>query len=200
MSERSFTELIEGVRQNDQGAIQEFVERFGPHIQRIARIRMRGSHLQRLVESVDICQSVLADFCQRAGEGRFELQTPQQLMALLATMTRNRVLKKVAFHRSQRRDISKQVASDDGLAAVADDEKSPSLYISEQEMLGRVRQLLSPDEQYLLEQRAEGRSWVELANELGGGPDRIRKQAARAAERIAQYFRSSQTAETNEVS
>jgi DNA-directed RNA polymerase specialized sigma24 family protein len=50
--------------------------------------------------------------------------------------------------------------------------------------------LLTEDELYLLEQRAEGRSWVEIADTLGVAADRIRKQASRAAERVACHMQA----------
>lgn len=197
MSEGSFASLMEGVRSGDEGAIGELVQRYGPQLQRIARIRLRGSQLNRLVESVDICQSVMANFCHRAADGQFQLETSQQLLALLSTMTRNQVLKKVAFHRSHRRDIRRQTGLEDNLGAVPTAEKSPSMQVSEKEMLHRVSELLSADERYLLEQRAAGRSWVELASELGGGADLVRKRANRAAERVAHHFQQEQTVESD---
>jgi RNA polymerase sigma factor (sigma-70 family) len=185
VSDDSFRNLIQRLRAGEESAARELVERYGPHIQRIARIRLQGSGLRRVVESADICQSVLANFCLRAVEGQFELESPDKLLALLSTMTRNHVLKKLAYHSTQRRDLRRQGGSEEKLDQLANREKTPSVLVSNAEMMDHVRRLLNEDERYLLEQRAAGRSWMELSEELGVPPDRIRKQAKRAAERLA---------------
>ena len=56
------------------------------------RVRLVDTRLNRLLDSMDICQSVLASFFVRAALGQYELETPEQLLKLLATMTRNKLL------------------------------------------------------------------------------------------------------------
>ena len=51
------------------------------------------------------------------------------------------------------------------------------------------RSRLSEEEKQLAEQRALGRSWKEIAAELGGSPDSMRMQLGRAIDRVAQEMR-----------
>ncbi len=69
-------------------------------------MRLTDPHLRRQLDSLDVCQSVLADFFHRATSGQFEINTPQQLAALLAKMTKNRFLKHVEKQQAARRDIA----------------------------------------------------------------------------------------------
>ena len=88
-SQESFEGLIARVRAGDEQAAAELVRRYEPAIRRAARVRLVDTRLNRLLDSMDICQSVMASFFVRTALGQFELETPDQLLKLLATMTRN---------------------------------------------------------------------------------------------------------------
>lgn len=184
MSGDNFLDLIARVRRGEQEAAAELMERYGPHVRRIARRHLDGNRLQRLVESVDICQSVMANFFHRASEGQFEIEQPDNLLRLLGTMVRNHILKKAAFHQAQRRDLRRQ-----GLAEAAEEMAAPgdtpSIVVSERELRERVRNQLSEQERQLFDERVAGRSWNEIAEELAMPVDRLRKRLTRALERAA---------------
>jgi hypothetical protein len=67
--------------------------------------------------------------------------------------------------------------------------ETPSATLAKQDLLERVRSRLSPTERYLFEQRALGREWNELADELKKGADPLRKQYTRALERVTRWTR-----------
>ena len=68
-------------------AAAELVRHYEPAIRRAVRVRLVDTRLNRLLDSMDICQSVMASFFVRAALGQYELNTPDQLLRLLATMT-----------------------------------------------------------------------------------------------------------------
>jgi hypothetical protein len=55
-----------------------------------------------------------------------------------------------------------------------------------QELLQEARRRLSPEERRLLELRDQGQEWAAIAMAVGGQPEALRKQLARALERVAQ--------------
>src|SRR5436190_274140 len=57
--------------------------------------------------------------------------------------------------------------------------------VANQELLGKVFERLSPEERHLAEERALGRSWDELASELGVKSDTLRKRLTRALDQVA---------------
>jgi RNA polymerase sigma factor (sigma-70 family) len=185
-TERSFRELIDRVRAGDEGAATELVRRYEPLIRRAARIRLRDPRLGRLLDSMDICQSVLASFFVRAALGQYELGTPEQLLRLLATMARNKVAGQANAQRTGRRDHRRVVAPIDGRHDVAARDASPSREVAARELLDEARRLLTPEERALLERRELGGDWAAIANELGGSPDALRMRLARAVDRVAQ--------------
>ena len=95
-SNSSFTDLLQRVRAGDERAAEELFHSYEAQIRRVVRVRLTDPGLRRQLDSVDICQSVMADFFVRVALGRFELETADQLIKLLATMARNKLLNKAA--------------------------------------------------------------------------------------------------------
>src|SRR5262245_23610315 len=54
----SFDELMRRVRAGDEQAAADLVRRYEPAIRRAVRVRLRDPQLRRLLDSIDICQSV----------------------------------------------------------------------------------------------------------------------------------------------
>jgi RNA polymerase sigma-70 factor (ECF subfamily) len=148
-------------------------------------MHLTDSRLRRFLDSADVCQSVLANFFVRVAAGQFELDSPEQLVRLLATMSRNRLRNHAEQQQARRRDQRRlRVDADKMLAVAADREPTPSRIVAGRELLERVRQQLQADEQALAERRVLGRTWEEIAGELGGTPEGRRKQLARALDRV----------------
>jgi RNA polymerase sigma-70 factor (ECF subfamily) len=162
------------------------IRTFEPEIRRAVRIRLTDPRLGRLLDSMDICQSVLANFFMRAAAGQFDLKRPEQLLKLLVTMARNKLRDQARRQRAERRDQRRldyrQTAA---LEAVADGAASPSQIVAGKELLQEMRRQLSAEERYLAEQRALGREWADIAAEWGAHPEALRKRLARAVDRVA---------------
>jgi RNA polymerase sigma-70 factor (ECF subfamily) len=82
------------VRGGDGRAAEELVRRYEPTIRRVVRVRLVDPRLQRLFDSMDICQSVFGSFFVHAALGDYELATPEQLLGLLVSMSRKKVVDK----------------------------------------------------------------------------------------------------------
>src|SRR5262245_31987749 len=78
----SFQDLLRRVRQRDEQAAAELVRRYEPTIRLAVRVRLTDPRLRRLLDSVDICQSILANFFVRAAAGQFDLERSEQLVKL----------------------------------------------------------------------------------------------------------------------
>ena len=185
-SDPAFAALMRRVRAGDGEAAAELVHRFEPNVRRVIRLRLTDPRLRRLLDSVDVCQSVLANFFVRVAAGQFDLETPEQLLKLLATMARNKFLNLVEKHQADRRDVRRlQAGADEALAALADVQETPSTIVAGQELLEQARRLMSEEERHLAEQRAVGREWADVAAEVEGSPEALRKKLSRAVDRVA---------------
>ena len=191
-----FQMLLRRVRAGDAQAATDLVRRYEPAIRRAARVRLVDTRLNRLLDSMDICQSVMASFFVRAALGQYELETPEQLLKLLAMMTRNKLANQVKGHRAIRRDFRRiehgsggygdgDLSVGGGIEGLAGPDRSPSSEVATRELLEEARRRLSVEELSLLERREQGREWTEIAAELGASPEAIRKRLARAIDRVA---------------
>jgi RNA polymerase sigma-70 factor (ECF subfamily) len=187
--ELTFLDLVRRVRTGDEVASAELVRRYEPAIRIAVRARLTDPGLRRLFDSMDVCQSVLANFFLRATAGEFELQKPEQLIQLLATMARNRVTDHVLKEQAARRDYRRTERTRDDEGEFVDDGPSPSDEASIKELLQKFRSRLSPEERYLADLRAHGRPWDEIAAEIGAKPDALRVQLARAIDRVTRELK-----------
>jgi RNA polymerase sigma-70 factor (ECF subfamily) len=181
----TFLELLQCVREGDQRAAADLVKQFEPELRRVVRVHLTDPRLRRLIDSVDVCQSVLANFFVRVGLGEFDLRQPEQLLHLLIVMARNKLRDKARRQRAVRRDQGRLEAHPDGvLDALAAREPGPARVAAERDLLAEVRRLLTDEERYLADQRALGREWSEIAAQLGVLPDGLRKKLSRALDRV----------------
>jgi RNA polymerase sigma-70 factor (ECF subfamily) len=189
LKEPPFEELIARVRAGQQDAAAELVRHYEPEIRRAVRVFLTNPRLGRVLDSVDICQSVLANFFVRAAAGQFEIANPEQLLSLLITMARNKLRDQVRKLHAERRDQRRlETRGSAHLDLVADAGANPSQVMAGQELLQELRRRLSSEDRYLAEQWSQGRDWSALAAELGERPDALRKRLRRAIERVARQL------------
>src|SRR5262249_14658939 len=100
----SFQDLIARVRARDEAAARELLRLYEPAIRRAVRVRLVNPRLRRLLDSMDICQSVFGSFFVRAALGQYELKTPQQLLRLLIDMSWKKLADQARREGAARRD------------------------------------------------------------------------------------------------
>src|SRR3954447_24576673 len=78
-----FSNLVNRLRSGDETAARQLLSQYEDAIRRFIRVRMTDPALKRQMDSIDVCQSVMADFFVRTALGQFEIESPQQLIGLL---------------------------------------------------------------------------------------------------------------------
>jgi RNA polymerase sigma-70 factor (ECF subfamily) len=122
----------------------------------------------------------------RAAGADFELQQPQDLVRLLMTMARNKLASSARRVLAQKRDGQRRDVDAPLLNQVADGSDTPSRIVSMLELIAEAKKKLTPEEQQLVDLRSDGKSWDEIAAELGGTAQARRMQLARAMERVTE--------------
>jgi hypothetical protein len=149
------------------------------------RLRLTDPSVYRLVDDEDVCQSVLRSFFCRARLGQYDLSEPGQLLRLLMSMTRNKLIRAARREHTEKRGggrvVSVEGKEDLAPASVA----SPSKIAEQRDLLEQVRRRLSDEERQVADLRALGREWVEVARQLGGTADGRRMQHVRALDRVS---------------
>jgi DNA-directed RNA polymerase specialized sigma24 family protein len=183
-----FTELMTRVQAGDPDAAAELIRHYEADIRLDVRVRLRvqDGRVRRMFDSMDITQSVLGSFFAGVAAGRYVPECPQQLLALLVSMTRNKLLTRVRDQRRQRRDIRRVESLDPASCDIHAQGESPSQIVAGRELLGEFRKRLTELERQLAERRGKGEPWTIIAAELGGTAEGRRKQLERAFARVAQ--------------
>ena len=183
-----FAEFIRRIRAGDADAARELVRRYERVVRLEVRLRLADPRLGRVLDSMDICQSVMANFFARAAVGQYELEQPEDLVKLLVAMARNKLAFHVRKERARRRDNRRvevvAVEEFDG----AGSGPNPCEEVARRELLEAFRHRLSDEERQLADRRVRAETWAEIAAELGGTAAARRKQLQRAVDRVARQL------------
>jgi RNA polymerase sigma-70 factor (ECF subfamily) len=178
-----FAEFLARIRARDEQAAEELVRKYLPILRREVRQRLHDPALHRLLDSMDVCQSVLASFLLRAAAGQYDLHHPRALLRLLVRMARNKLATQA---RKLRVSI---VAQGPEELELVGPEPSPVEVIAGRDLLCEVLNHLTAEERHLAELRSAGLSWPAVAESTGGTAESRRKQLTRALDRVMRQLR-----------
>ncbi len=184
LSDAEFADLMKSTRSGDQDAAMKLVREYEPEIRRAARLRLTDPKLRRIIDSVDICQSVFGRFFRSATDGSFDLERPEQLLVLLTTMTRNRIIDEHRKQTAAKRAGGGDMIDTTDVSQLVADTPGPRTAAAAKEMLSEIRSRLSIDELEIADRRNTGQSWDEIAQDLGDTPESLRKRLERALKRV----------------
>src|SRR3954452_23976992 len=85
-----FSALMERARHGDEGALTGLAERYAPVLQRAAR-GLLGHVLRTQLDSVDLVQSVHRTLLIGLRDAKFDVSSPDKLIALAMTLLRRKV-------------------------------------------------------------------------------------------------------------
>ena len=190
--EEPLSQLLESLRRGENDAADKIQERFGAQVRRLARVWLSQRRLGRLMDSEDICQSVLAEFFNRYSNGSYEFTNERQLRALLARIATSRLLYHWQRHRTAKRDIRRVAENpfpDRQLEDIAKSRQpSPSQVFAGRELAEECEKRFTETEWEIVELRRAGNEWKEISKRLGRSPDSLRMQYTRAVTRVARQL------------
>jgi RNA polymerase sigma factor (sigma-70 family) len=166
-----------------QSLVEQIVREYEPQIRGIVRFYLAQSQLRRHFDSSDIYQSVLAHFMLKLSRGALKVDSPEKLKNLLLQMAIHKIFDKM------RRPKYANQSLDDAPEPTASG-LSPSQEIAQRELIEEIRAQLSEKDWWLVEQRAQGRTWPEIAAELGEHPASLRILHTRALLKLQEHLDS----------
>lgn len=184
-----FADLVGRVRSGDADAASDLVRRYEADLRSVARVRLTDPALRRVCDSMDVCQSVLANFFVRASAGQYELDSRDDLLNLLATMIRNKVIDYARRQRSQRRDQRRASGSPVDELELASGDESLSQAVANAELLRLFEGQLTDEEKRIKALRDGNASWEEIAAEIGGTAQAVRKRWIRTIDRVSRELK-----------
>jgi len=189
MSEAAaFPDFLKRIRAGDSQAAEELVRKYESLIRRQVRLNL-DSRLNRIFDSMDVCQSVLKSFFVRTAAGQYDLDDPKELVRLLVSMAQNKLASAARNEHRKKRDQRRTASGDDALAGLAVATPSPSQVVEARDLLAETRRRLTPEERLLADFRGQELEWQEIAQRLGGTAQARRLQLSRAIDRVALELR-----------
>jgi RNA polymerase sigma-70 factor (ECF subfamily) len=176
------------VRAGDPQAALDVVRGYEWAIRRQVRVRLTEPDLRRLLDSMDIVQLVWAGFFRRAA-AKYDLDDPQKLLNLLLTLAHHKLIDAARNLRRKRRGGGQVVGDIHIEGEPVDPHPGPEQVVDERDYLQEFRKHLLEPDQSLWDQRLHGRSWVEIAAELGTDPNVLRIHFRRTLERVARQMK-----------
>lgn len=165
---QDFPGLIRRVQSGCSQAARELHELYGPHVERTVR-RYLHQKLRSKFDSTDFVQDVWASFFVEAPEKRFE--TPQELVAFLTRMARNKVAEAVRTRmQRQKYNINRErplQPSPTGSLPFAAVQPTPSEVLMGREAWDNLLQGLPLVHRRILLMLREGKSPDRIAEEIG---------------------------------
>ena len=168
----------------DAEAVHQLIRDFASVIARELRTQRRFQSLQSRVDSDDISQSVWRCFFSAVVGGEVVFQQPNDVAAYLGRVARNKIESQFRTHLAKKRDIRKTVSSSQEFDFHVSTDESPSEIISTFDFVQSVLSKMSEEEKRIVQRRAQGATWDELAKELATRGDTMRKRHAKVAARI----------------
>ena len=182
-----FADLMARLRAGDQDAAWRLIEDYGPHIRRVVR-RELHQKMRSKFDSIDFVQAVWASFFREPGQMR-EMQTPEELLALLMTVARNKVidetrrrlyLQKMNVHREEPLDEQPP----EKLEKMHSPQPRPSQVAVAREQWQRLMQGASPEHRQILEMRFAGATYEQIGSKLDLHERSVRRIVEQMLERL----------------
>jgi RNA polymerase sigma-70 factor (ECF subfamily) len=181
-----FAELLARASQGDALAQHELTRQYESELRMVARARL-GPALRPYLDTVDLVQSVHKSLLLGLRHDKFDISSPQKLVALALEMLR----RKLGRHwRRERRRQRPGPGEGDGdelsrlLADFCSPEPDPAQAAALAEARDRLCRALNETERRMILLRLEGHSTAEVARQLGLDANVLRVRLSRLRQRL----------------
>lgn len=179
-----FTALLGRARDGDQGALEQLARQYEAKVRIVARVRL-GAALRPYLDSVDLVQSVHRSLLLGLRDARFDVTTPERLMALALTMVQRKVAR--AWRRMRRQRRTEGGGGEDLcelLTSLTAPDSDPAKAAQLNDQIRHLWAHLDATEQRMLELRMQDYSSDEMARELSLNPVALRVRLSRLRQRL----------------
>jgi RNA polymerase sigma-70 factor (ECF subfamily) len=181
-----FAALLTQARQGDKTALAQLAQQYESKVRMVARVLL-GPALRPYLDSVDLVQSVHHSLMLGLRLDKFDISSPDQLIALALTLVRRKVARH--WRRLQRQ---KRLSGDSGasgnipqlLADLSSPESDPARAAQLNDTMEQLFRSLDAPDQFMIELRLFGYDTSEIAQKLGIHPIALRVRMTRLRQRL----------------
>jgi DNA-directed RNA polymerase specialized sigma24 family protein len=171
VSEPKFQKFLEILRSGDAEAVEQLLSDLEPFLKGAIRVRLFNNRARRVVDTSDIVQSLLKDFLS-SQHNRVEASL-RDVRAYLIAAARYKIAGRV---RKERR----RTAGLDDVPEPMSPDPRPCELTADRDFVDAVRSKLDDANGRLFDLFRQGRTWREIADEIGSHPDSLRLQLRRS--------------------
>jgi RNA polymerase sigma-70 factor (ECF subfamily) len=182
----TFAVLLSRARQRDPEAVGALCQQYEGRLRVVARVLL-GPALRPVLDSMDLVQSVHRSLLIGIREEKFDISTPENLVALALTLLRRKVARQ--WRRVQRQQRLKSGGSSIDLlpkilADLTTPEAGPAEVAQYHDQVEQLCRQLDPTERYILALRLDGYTTAEIAEQVGLNHITLRVRLTRLRERL----------------
>lgn len=176
----AFHEWVKRAAAGDEEALAQLLQYCEPKFRIIARVAL-GPLLRSQVDTLDLVQSMKRMLIPGLRAGLYNLDSPEQLVALAATVIRRKV---ALYWRRQRRQPVVQLGEQTLDNTQACPPAMPIEQWENEEFLSHLLEKLTPEERDLFQMQLDGLPIVEIARRLGCKPGPLRARLSRLRKKL----------------
>jgi RNA polymerase sigma factor (sigma-70 family) len=181
-----FAALLARARQGDRPALADLAAQYESKVRLVARVLL-GPALRPYLDSLDLVQSVHRSLMLGIRQDKFDISSPEKLVALALTLVRRKVARQWRhLQRQQRLGGGSGDSSNlpDLLTALGSSETDPARAAQLKDSVQHLCSGLDDSERRMLELRGQGYSTAEIAKDLGMHPIALRVRFTRLRQRL----------------
>lgn len=186
-----FSQLLEAARVGDQAALERIAAQYEAKLRIVARVQL-GPALRPYLDSQDLVQSVHRSLMVGLRDARFDISSPDKLLALTLTMLRRKIARHWRRNRRQQRLQSSADASGgdetldiaDLLTSISTPQLEPAAAAQFRDSVVQLCRTLDPLERQIIDLRLEGFAAPEIATRTGLTSVNVRVRMTRLRQRL----------------
>lgn len=178
--------LMELARRGDQAAMSRLAELYESEVRIVARVHL-GAPLRPYFDSLDLVQSVHRSILVGLRADKYEIASPEKLIALAATMIRRKIAREWRRAKRQTRTDPRpqdSTAPANSLVHLSAASTDPQASVALRDQVSHLLLLVSTVDRRLIELRLDGYTTAEAARELRLDADVCRVRLSRLRQRL----------------
>jgi RNA polymerase sigma factor (sigma-70 family) len=186
LEKMDFGQLLQRARQGDQQALSGLAQAYEPEVRIMARVHL-GQALRPYLDSMDLVQSVHRSLLIGFRQDKFDISSPEKLVALAVTMVRRKIARQWRHLQRQQRLPPGPEASGNLpqlLAALCAPQSDPAAIAQFNDAVQKLCRSLDDDDRQIMELRLQGHSTADIARLLGLDADVLRVRLSRLRQRL----------------
>src|SRR5262245_41257825 len=183
-SSDDFAALMRAAAAGSIAAQERLCRQYEPKVRIVARVLL-GPALRPHFDSMDLVQSVHRSLLVGLREAKFDISSPEKLVALASTIARRKVARKWRTIRGQQPRGGRGAESlAQTLSSLSSSSADPAKVAEFNDQIERLCESLSDEERRMLELRLEGYTSPEVASQLGLHAVALRVRWSRLRKRL----------------